>query len=185
MPGGHCRLEKQCWTLKPPGLGFSPAMLSLWSWCLHMLTHTSPSVLWMSRTTRSRQHWKRQHLFCPYHVDPMLFQPEAATDASELPPCWFDEFLLPVWQQWTIISMTGARNDVLQLFSPLLLTIQSMGGVCDSTHKITDLTMHMGSPLKAMLPGLRYRATWWPGWINFLSTISVSKSSNKVWKSLK
>lgn len=95
----------------------------------------------------------------------------------EFPPGWFDELLLLVWQQWDIISMTGARNAVLQLFPPLLLTIQSTGGGCDNTHKVTDLMMHMGSLLKAMLPGLHYRATWWPGWINFLSTISASTST--------
>jgi len=39
--------------------------------------------------------------------------------------------------------MTKPRNAVLQLFSPLILTTQSMGGISDSTQKITDFMKPM------------------------------------------
>lgn len=52
---------------------------------------------------------------------------------AKFPWADFDELLLLDWQQWDIVSMKRKRNAVLQLLSPLLLTMKNVGGVIDLT----------------------------------------------------
>lgn len=90
---------------------------------------------------------------------------------------------------WEIFSKTSRRNAILRMFSLLLLTMQSMGGISDSKQKIRLSDAHRVSMRKGFLWG-QYcihclsSAPHWPGGNIFLSPASHSISSEKVSESI-
>lgn len=121
---------------------------------LSSYTHTDTSLdtLSLIRTNLSRQHWKKNICSIPalwIWSSSSLRQQGMRGKPPKFPPGWL--WLIAPSGLATVEyhNTTTARNYVLQLFSPFVLTMQSMRRVADGA-QITDL-MPMGSSVRDFL----------------------------------